>query len=111
MRNDQNTLSILIDYVMGSNLWPIQGSPNPLPMDLYEDIGLLMTKEKFYKHNRPYRQGVNFNVGPVCLAAAKENAPHMYEGKIVTVGWGRRYDDVKYLLSHLKPPLCLKLKN
>ena len=96
----QNELPILIAYVMGSNMRQILGIPNPLPVDLYEDIGLLMTVDrgngdKFYKHNRPYRQGVNFNVGPVCLAAAKEKAPHMYEGKIVTVGWGRRYDGVK----------------
>ena len=98
-RKYQNILPILTAYVMGSNRRQIQGVPNPIHMYLYEDIGLLMTDvrkgKKFYKHNRPYRRGVNFNVGPVCLAAAKEDAPHMYDGKIVSVGWGRRYDDVK----------------
>ena len=85
-------VNIPIAYVMGSK----KKHFSPLH---YEDIGLLLTtKEKygkgvrFYPHNQP---SGSINIGSVCLAAEKKDAPHMYDGKVMSVGWGTRYSDVK----------------
>ena len=63
------------------------------------DIGLIITKDKagigsqFYHHTTT-PQG-DITIGSLCLAAKRNKAPYMHKGKIVTVGWGRRYTDVK----------------
>jgi len=96
-RTHQVRIPVLVAYVMGSVMRKssFQYSPST---HLYEDIGLLITKNGagngmiFYKHNRPT---ADMNIGSVCLAAAIKDAPHMNHGKVVTVGGGTRYSDVK----------------
>ena len=84
-------VNIFISYVMGSR----KKNPN---LHRFEDIGIILTKdlkgngESFYQHSKPSK---NINVGSICLAAEKKNSPYMNEGKVVTVGWGDRYSDVK----------------
>ena len=66
----------------------------------FEDIGIILTKdlkgngESFYQHSKPSE---NINVGSIFLAAEKKNNSYMNEGKVVNVGWGNRYSDVKAL--------------
>ena len=86
-------IDIPIAYVMGDTF--IYGEMTT--SDVF-DIGLVMTKDKsrngkrFYTHTTP--EG-DIKVGSLCLAAKKDTHPHMYEGQIVTVGWGIRYSEVK----------------
>ena len=86
-----NWIDILRAYVMGSK-------KKHEKQRFYEDVGLLFTNGKtgkgllFYKHT--VAKG-NIKVGSVCLAAAKKEKPHMYEGNVTIVGWGKRYSDVK----------------
>ena len=85
-------IDILIAYVMGDTFEEINAGAG-----IRFDIGLVITKDKsgngkrFYTHMIP--QG-DIKVGSLCLATKKTTAPHMYEGKIVTVGWGVRYSEV-----------------
>ena len=95
------SIKIRIAYVMAELKYTVEDYK-----DIGEDIGLLITKNKkgkgdqfydptFSKVNSKVRPHVNFDVGSLCLAAEKKEVPHMYEGKVVTVGWGLRYEDVK----------------
>ena len=92
-----DTFEVLVAYVMGSEMRK-SSFQQSFSVHLYEDIGLLITKDAegngftFYQHNRPT---VGMNVGSVCLAAEIKDKPHMPEGNIVTVGRGIRYSDVK----------------
>ena len=85
-------IDIPIAYVMGDTFQEINA-----PAGINFDIGLVISKDKsgngrqFYTHTIP--RG-DIKVGSLCLAAKKNNAPHMYEGQIVTVGWGARYSEV-----------------
>lgn len=96
-KKNQAIIPILVAYVMGSAMRKpsFQQSSS---IHLYEDIGLLISKDvegngvSFYLHNLP---NANINIGSVCLAAEIKGKPHMNEGKVVTVGWGIRYSDVK----------------
>ena len=86
----QIRVDILVAFVMGSELKNQQ-------IAFREDIGLLCSTDKgkgkfFYEH---IPTDGDINVGSVCLAAEKKETPHMHEGKVVTVGWGRRYADTK----------------
>ena len=87
----QRTVDILVAFVMGSELKSQQ-------FGFREDIGLLFSTDED-GHGEFFYQDIptdgNINVGSVCLAAEKKETPHMYEGKVVTVGWGRRYADTK----------------
>ena len=96
-RTHQVIVPVLVAYVMGSVMRK-SSFQHSFSTHLYEDIGLLITKdvagngETFYQHNRPT---AGMNIGSVCLAAAIKDAPHMNKGKVVTVGGGTRYSDVK----------------
>ena len=63
------------------------------------DVGLVMTKDQsgngiqFYLHTTPV--DYHIKVGSVCLAAKKDDDPFVYDGYVVSVGWGIRYSDVK----------------
>ena len=90
-KNELQWIDILRAYVMGSK-------KKHEDKRFYEDIGLLFTKGEtgkgvlFYKHTAPKD---DITVGSVCLAATKNRKPYMYKGKVISVGWGRRYRDIK----------------
>ena len=101
---DQRRLSkieIPIAYVMGDTFQEINAQAG-----INFDIGLVITIDgsgngrRFYTHTIP--RG-DIKVGSLCLAAKKINAPHMYEGQIVTVGWGARYSEVKDPTNFILP--------
>ena len=101
-KKNQDIVPILVAYVMGSEMRK-SSFQQSASMHLYEDIGLLITKDggngvSFYLHNLP---NANINIGSVCLAAEIKDKPHMNKGKVVTVGWGIRYSDVK--VGRLQP--------
>ena len=93
-----DAFEIRVAYVMCSEMRK-SSFQQSFSWHLFEDVGLVITKDAegngftFYQHNRPT---VDNNVGSVCLAAEIKNKPHITEGKIVTVGSGIRYSDVKY---------------
>ena len=99
-------IDILIAYVMADT----RNDPSikETLMGTSYDVGLVITTDEFgngdqfYQHTNP---NGNIKVGSVCLAAKKDNEPFMYEGNIVSVGWGRRYSDVKFPNGKPKPNL------
>ena len=100
-RNMLNYIDIIVAYVMG---YPKNNPAEPSTQHgIMKDIGLVITQDisgnggQFYYYTKEDidRYKLPIEVGSLCLAAAKHQAPYIYEGKIVTVGWGVRYSDVK----------------